>query len=198
MTARSAADWGPFSLAGRRAAVTGASKGIGLGIVRRYLKAGASVLLTDRRAESVAEAIAGLGGESAHLRGAVVDVSAASAGDDLVAAAVAAFGGLEVLVNNVGVYPYRLMLDTDRASFERVLAVNLTGAAFCSQAAASRMIAQGAGGAIVNIASTNAERPLMVGLAAYDASKAGLVALTRAGMCSASRDWACSRDSPRR
>ena len=185
MTAGSAANWGPFSLAGRRAAVTGAAKGIGLAIVRRYLEAGASVLLTDHRAEGVAEAVAGLGaaglgGEGARLRGAVVDVAAPSAGEDLVAAAVAAFGGLDVLVNNAGVYPYQPMLDADRAAFERVLAVNLTGAAFCAQAAARRMIAQRTGGAIVNIASTNAERPLMVGLAAYDAAKAGLVALTRA------------------
>ena len=172
-------DWGPFSLLGKRAAITGGAHGIGLGVAMRFLEAGASVLLTDHRVESIEEAIALLGGEHARLRGALIDVTSEGAGKELVDATVAAFGGLDILVNNAGVYPYRSFLDTERALFDRVLDVNTTGAAFCAQAAAKQMIAQGQGGSVVNIASTNAERSLMVGLAAYDASKAALVAFSR-------------------
>jgi len=71
------------------------------------------------------------------------------------------------------------MLQTTPELFDRVYAVNLRGLAFCTQAAAKQMIAQGKGGKIVNIASIDSLRPSLVGLAAYDASKGGVLMFTR-------------------
>jgi 2-deoxy-D-gluconate 3-dehydrogenase len=180
MTISSANEWGPFSLAGKRAAVTGAAKGIGLGIVKRYLEAGSRVLLTDNDEGDAQQAVQSLGGPSDYLQAATVDVAAIDAGQRLVDACVSAFGGIDILVNNAGIFPYRPMLDCPRDVFERVLDVNLVGLAYCSQAAARRMVEQGSGGAIVNIASIDSVHPSMVGLAAYDASKGGVLMFTRA------------------
>jgi 2-deoxy-D-gluconate 3-dehydrogenase len=180
VTNQPTSDWGPFSLAGRRAAVTGAAHGIGYGIVKRYLEAGARVLLTDNDEGDAQEAMRSLGGPSDALQAATVDVAAADAGDRLVSACVAAFGGIDILVNNAGIFPYSPMLTCSREQFERVLAVNLVGLAYCSQAAARQMIEQRGGGAIVNIASIDSVHPSMVGLAAYDSSKGGVLMFTRA------------------
>ncbi len=73
------------------------------------------------------EAVATLGGATSRLRGATIDVAEADAPAALVAASREAFGGMDVLVNNAGVFSYEPMLDSSRERFERVLAVNLTG-----------------------------------------------------------------------
>ncbi|MGH2657965.1 MAG: SDR family oxidoreductase, partial [Actinomycetota bacterium] len=78
------------------------------------------------------------------------------------------------------IYPMAPMLQTQAELFDRVYRVNLRGLAFASKAAAARMIEQGGGGKIVNIASIDAFHPSMVGLAAYDASKGGVLMLTKA------------------
>jgi 2-deoxy-D-gluconate 3-dehydrogenase len=108
-----------------------------------------------------------------------VDVSAADAGDLIVAAATEHLGGVDILVNNAGIYPQVPMLEMDRALWDKILAVNLTGLAFVSRAVGRRLVEQGSGGAIVNIASIDALHPSMVGLAAYDASKGGVLMFTR-------------------
>jgi 2-deoxy-D-gluconate 3-dehydrogenase len=92
---------------------------------------------------------------------------------------VAEFGAVDILVNNAGVFPMQPLLEATRESFERVLAVNVEAVAFCAQAAAAQMVHQGGGGAIINIASVDGLHPSMEGLAAYDASKAGVIALTK-------------------
>jgi 2-deoxy-D-gluconate 3-dehydrogenase len=180
LTSEPTKNWGPFSLSGKRAAVTGAAKGIGLGIATRYLEAGARVLLTDNDEGEAQEAVRSLGGPSGSLQSATIDVAAADAGDRLVSGCIAAFGGIDILVNNAGIFPYQPMLTCPREQFERVLDVNLVGLAYCSQAVARQMIEQGTGGAIVNIASIDAVHPSMVGLAAYDSSKGGVLMFTRA------------------
>jgi 2-dehydro-3-deoxy-D-gluconate 5-dehydrogenase len=172
------ADWGPFDLSGKNAVVTGGAMGIGHGIVRRFVEAGANVVVADLDGEAAAT-VAGATAGRGRAVPLAVDVGADDAGQAMVSACVEAFGAIDVLVNNAGIYPMSPMLETTQELFDRVYRVNLRGLAFASKAAAARMIQQGAGGKIVNIASVNAFHP-MVGLAAYDASKGGVVMLTKA------------------
>jgi len=170
--------WGPFDLTGKSAVVTGGAMGIGRGIVLRFVEAGANVIVADLDAEAatiVAKEAEGAGRAEALA----LDVAADDAGERMVGAAVEAFGSLDILVNNAGIYPMIPMLEITPETFDRVYRVNLRGLAFASKAAAARMIEQGGGGAIVNIASIDAFHPSMVGLAAYDASKGGVVMFTK-------------------
>jgi NAD(P)-dependent dehydrogenase (short-subunit alcohol dehydrogenase family) len=97
----------------------------------------------------------------------------------MVTAATERFGGLDILVNNVGIYPFAPFPDTDPELFEHVLRVNLFSVFTALQAAAKQMIAQGRGGKIINISSIDALHPSMFGLAHYDASKHGVLGLTK-------------------
>jgi 2-deoxy-D-gluconate 3-dehydrogenase len=171
--------WGPFGLDGRRAAVTGGAMGIGFGIARRFLDAGADVLVADldpQALEAAADRLAGSGGKVETL---VLDVAVEDAGNQLVAAASAAFGGLDVLVNNAGIFPSVPLLEMEPALLDRVLDVNLRGLVLVSKAVGRHLVAAGTGGSILNIASIDALHPSMVGLAAYDASKGGVVMFTK-------------------
>jgi 2-deoxy-D-gluconate 3-dehydrogenase len=171
--------WGPFDLTGKRAVVTGGAMGIGYGIVSRLAEAGADVLLTDLDGDLAESKAAALAESGSKVMSRQVDVSAADAGDLIVAAATEHLGGVDILVNNAGIYPQVPMLEMDRALWDKILAVNLTGLAFVSRAVGRRLVEQGSGGAIVNIASIDALHPSMVGLAAYDASKGGVLMFTR-------------------
>ena len=169
-------NWGPFDLKGKVVAVTGGAMGIGLGICRRAAEAGASVLLADLDG-GAAEASARAVGES--VSALQLDVASDGAGERLVEACVQRFGGLDVLVNNAGIFPSSPALQMSGEFFDRVLRVNVRGLAFCSQAAARRMVAQGRGGAVVNVGSIDSLRPSQVGLAAYDTSKGAVLMFTR-------------------
>jgi 2-deoxy-D-gluconate 3-dehydrogenase len=173
------ADWGPFDLAGKNAVVTGGAMGIGHGIVTRFVEAGANVVVADLDGEAAATVAKGTTGRG-RLVSMAVDVGAGDAGEAMVTTCVEAFGSLNILVNNAGIYPMAPMLQTSPELFDRVYRVNLRGVAFASKAAAARMIEQGGGGRIVNIASIDSFHPSMVGLAAYDASKGGVLMLTKA------------------
>ncbi len=173
--------WGPFDLAETNAVVTGAARGIGFAIARRLAEAGANVLLVDidgALAEERAAEIAATGfrGKAAALG---VDLGDVTAAERLVEVCERSFGPCTLLVNNAGVFPAATLLDMTPEHFDRVLSLNLRASTFIAKAVASRLVATGRGGSIVNIASVDALRPSMVGLAAYDASKAGLVALTK-------------------
>jgi 2-deoxy-D-gluconate 3-dehydrogenase len=85
----------------------------------------------------------------------------------------------DILVNNAGIYPFRTALDMDVEEWDRVQAVNLRGVFLLSRAFAKAAIARGAGGSIVNIGSIDSFHPSNVGLAAYDASKGGVLMFTR-------------------
>jgi 2-deoxy-D-gluconate 3-dehydrogenase len=172
-------DWGPFSLAGRSAVVTGGAMGIGLGCATWLARAGAAVLIADLDGDAAKRSAAELVDEGLIVDGIAVDVTEPDAGERLVAACVERHDVLDVLVNNAGIYPQVPMLDMDPALFDRVYELNLRALAFCSQAAGRWMRDNGRGGAIVNIASVDALHPSMVGLAAYDASKGGVLMFTR-------------------
>jgi 2-deoxy-D-gluconate 3-dehydrogenase len=174
------AEWGPFSLTGKNAAVTGGAMGIGRGIVERLAEAGANVLIADMNgdaaAATAAEVSAKGGGRAVGLR---LDCTDTCAGEDIVAAVTKEFGSIDILVNNAGIYPQVPMLNMDEALWDKVQAVNLKGLAFISKAVANKMVAQGKPGKIVNIASIDGIHPSMVGLAAYDASKGGVIMFTK-------------------
>ena len=173
------ADWGPFSLDGTNAIVTGGARGIGRGIAARFLEAGASVLIADIDGEGAERAAGELAGEGrvAAMR---LDVTEDGAGEELAARAAAELGPIGVLVNNAGVYPQAPMLEMPRELFDRIYEVNSRGLAYCSQAVGRRMAERGGGGAIINLASVDGFRPTFVGLAAYNMSKGGVVMFTKA------------------
>jgi 3-oxoacyl-[acyl-carrier protein] reductase len=161
-----------------RAIVTGGGNGIGRAVADRLAGDGALVAVADRDAEAAggwAEAHAAAGRDvAAH----VVDCADPEAAAQVVEAVTAAWGGLDVLVNNAAVSRYEHVLDISPASWNEVIGVNLSGYFFWAQAAARQMAASG-GGRIVNMASVNslAAEP---SAAHYVASKGGVAALTRA------------------
>lgn len=170
--------WGPFDLSGKNTIVTGGAMGIGFGIVARFVEGGANVLIADLDEEAAKASAATLAGPG-KVRVLHADMSQVDSGEQIVTACLDAFGSVDVLVNNAGIYPIVPMLEMPVDLFDKVYAINLRGLAFATKAAARQMIAQGKGGKVINIASVDAFRPSNVGLAAYDASKGGVVMFTK-------------------
>jgi 2-dehydro-3-deoxy-D-gluconate 5-dehydrogenase len=170
----------PFSIRGQRTIVTGAAMGIGFGIARKFAHAGADVLLVDLDGPAVEEAARQLRDLPGRAVGLSLDITAPGAGEAAVTACCEAFGGLDALVNNAGIYPMAPVLAMPADLLDRVLDVNVRATVLFSQAAARRMEQEGAHGSIVNIASIDALHPSMVGLAAYDASKGAVLMFTKA------------------
>jgi 3-oxoacyl-[acyl-carrier protein] reductase len=155
--------------------VTGAGHGIGLAIARRLAEEGARVLICDRDQGRAESAVAEIGnGAAAQL----IDVRERAEVEGAVAEATALWGGLDVLVANAGVMDRMPFLETTDEHWRTVLGINLYGAFLCGQLAARRMVAQGSGGRIVNVASNSGIFGGR-GRAAYGASKAGLINLTQ-------------------
>jgi len=166
-------------LEGQVAVVTGAGGGIGSAVARRLAAEGAAVVVDDVRedaADAVAARIEQDGGQAlAH----VADVSRADEVDELFDAALTAFGDVTILVNNAGLIGQTChLLDSDEAWWDRLLGTNLKSMYLCSVRAA-RIMAERRGGAIVSSSSGGAVRAHR-GEAAYDASKGGIEAATRA------------------
>ncbi len=126
-------------------------------------------------ASATVEAIRSAGGRAVATRADVREAAAASGTARLV---VEEFGRLDVLVNNAGLYPRSPVLDTPEETWDRVVDVNLKGTFLWSQACARVMVAAGAGGSIINLASKQALRG-GADLAHYSASKAGVVLFTQ-------------------
>lgn len=165
-------------LDGKVALVTGASGGLGRHFAGVLAAAGATVVLTARRAEKLREAVAEIGSARAHaVPMDVTDPASIAAGFD---AAEAAIGrSVDVLVNNAGLAVTAPALDVTPEDWATVIDTNLTGAFHVAREAAARMKAAGGGGSIVNIASILGLRPAGA-VASYAASKAGLIHLTKA------------------
>jgi NAD(P)-dependent dehydrogenase (short-subunit alcohol dehydrogenase family) len=158
--------------------VTGAGSGIGEATALRFGREGAAVAAADLSAEAAertAESIRGAGGRALAL---AADVSRAADCRRLVDETVRQLGGLDILVNNAGIGAVGTVLETDEATFEQVLDVNVKGTFLLSKAALPGMIAKKAG-VIVNTASIAGVRGIPQ-RAAYTASKHAVVGLTRA------------------
>lgn len=172
--------WGPFSLHDKNAAVTGGAMGIGRGITERLAEAGANVLVADMNLDAATKTAEEITAKSAgKVLVLQLNCTDSCAGDDIVKACTEAFGSIDILVNNAGIYPQVPMLQMDEALWDKVQAVNLKGLAFITKAVALKMVEQGTGGKIINIASIDGIHPSMVGLAAYDASKGGVIMFTK-------------------
>lgn len=161
---------------GKRTLVTGASRGIGLATAKAFLDAGARVAINGRSRESVDRAIAGLGGKE-RLAAAPGDISTVAGCEAVVGAALDALGGLDIVVNNAGVFGIAPMAESDESLWDSMLNVNVKGTYFVSRAALPAL--RKAGGVIVNVAS---EAGLIgaSGMTVYCASKGAVVNLTRA------------------
>jgi len=161
----------------RVAIVTGAGSGIGKACAIRLSQAGMRVVLTDlnaQRLEAVAAHISGLGGEVLHF---VHDVADEVSGQQVVEQVTAKWQRVDVLVANAGVQISGSLLDTADDDWDKLLAVNLKGVAYCCKAVIPAMRSQGSG-SIVLISSVNAIVG-SAGMAVYDMSKAALLALAR-------------------
>lgn len=159
-------------LTGRRILVTGAARGLGLAIAQACVAEGASVMLADVLADEGAAAARALGPAAAFV---ACDVAHRDEIAAAVAATVAAFGGLDGLVNNAGIAPRGRIDDVSPADFDRVIATNLTAAFHATQLALPHL---SAGSAIVNMSSVNG-RLTIPDLLAYNVAKGGLDQLTR-------------------
>jgi NAD(P)-dependent dehydrogenase (short-subunit alcohol dehydrogenase family) len=169
--------------AGKTVVVTGSgrAKGLGQGILQRFADEGASCVVSDVAIGSEAEAVADeLRGRGAKVVAIACDVSDPAQCAALVAQTVAQFGSVDVFVNNAGIgFMMKPLLEVDPGDWAKVIAVNLSGAFYCTQVAAKAMIAGGKGGRIINIAS-QAAKTGFPHLPAYVSSKHGMIGLTRA------------------
>ena len=165
---------------GRTVVVTGSGKrkGLGQAILQRFAEEGANCVASDVAIDAEAEEVAsGLPGEVATI---ACDVSDPAQCQALIDGTVACFGRLDIFVNNAGIgFMMKPLLEVAPADWDRVIGVNLSGAFYCTQAAARAMIAGGRGGRIINIAS-QAAKTGFPHLPAYVSSKHGMVGLTRA------------------
>ncbi|WP_347955717.1 SDR family NAD(P)-dependent oxidoreductase [Gordonia aichiensis] len=165
-----------FRLDGKVALVTGASSGLGVGFARALADVGADVVLAARRTDRLQEtreAIESMGRRALVVTTDVVDPEQCT---DAVAATMAEFGRLDVLVNNAGVAESTPALRESPDQFRRVMDVNVNGSYWMAQACARVMQP---GSAIVNLASVLAYTSVLMPQAAYSASKSAVVGLTR-------------------
>jgi meso-butanediol dehydrogenase/(S,S)-butanediol dehydrogenase/diacetyl reductase len=170
-------------LEGKAALITGGGAGIGAAAARLFCEEGAAVMLVDADANALARTAAAIGQSLSGARIAtfVADVAAEGPAAEAVARAVAAFGRLDVLVNNASLRNYAAIADASHAEWLAVVAVNLAGAAGYCRAALPQLRRAGRA-SIVNVSSCYAVTGRK-GMGLYDATKAGLLALTRTLAC---------------
>jgi 3-oxoacyl-[acyl-carrier protein] reductase len=167
-------------LASKIAIVTGAAQGIGLATALKFAREGASVVVCDIKpaaVEAAVAAVAAVAVAGAACIGQVVDVTDRAQVDAMVAATIARFGRIDVLVNNAGITKDARLQKMTLAQFDAVMDVNLRGVFHCSQAVADAMVAQGSG-SILNASS-------VVGIYGnfgqtnYAATKFGVIGFTK-------------------
>jgi len=166
-----------FNLHGQVIVITGASQGIGAACAQRLSRDGAAVALwdvDDSRGQAVADALSAEGQRAHYLH---CDVSKKAEVDAAVAGTLAAFGRIDGLVNNAGIFKAADFLDITEADWDAVIDINLKGSFLVGQAVAREMVKTG-GGAIVNMSSVNSVMAIP-SIASYNASKGGINQLTR-------------------
>lgn len=170
-----------LSLEGKKALITGASKGIGLAVAKTLAENGAMVLLCARnqaKLDASADQLRSTFGEK--IQSYAADVSQSESVENLFKAVDRQLGGLDVLVNNAGIGVFRAVGELTVEEWDRVIATNLSGAFYCSREALARF-PQHRGGQIINISSLAGRNPFAGG-SAYNASKFGMNALSEATM----------------
>lgn len=162
-------------LSGKTALITGAARGIGYAFAQRYIEEGARVVIADINIERAQQSAKALGDSCIAIEFDVTNQSSIDAG---VTAAIDAFGGIDILINNAALFTAAPIVDIERADFNTVFAINVGGVLFTLQAVAKHMIERGQGGKIINMASQAGRRgePLV---AVYCATKAAVISLTQ-------------------
>ena len=167
-----------FSLAGKVALISGGTRGIGKGIAMAFAAHGARVVVASRKQDSVDRTVGELKAAGADAIGFAANVSTAAECDRLVVGTVAAFGGIDILVNNAATNPvYGPVENTSTEAFEKIVAVNVRAPFDLAKAARPYFVARG-GGVILNISSIGGLSP-EPGLGIYSVSKAAIVSLTQ-------------------
>ena len=164
-----------FSLDGKVAVVTGASRGIGGALASALARAGAAVALLGRDAQALSAAQAALAAQGHTVMHVTADVGVNSSIEAAFDTVLGSMSRIDILINNAGVEEPCASLDVSEALWDRIIDTNLKGAFFCAQAAARRMTH---GGSILNVCSLTSEVGIP-GAAPYGASKSGLAGLTR-------------------
>lgn len=168
-----------FSLAGKVAIVTGGRRQLGAAQAVRLAELGADVCLADIAIdddmEATVERIAATGQKALRI---VCDVSVRSEVEAMVSACVRELGGVDILVNNAGISSRETLMNVTDEEWHAVFDINLKGMVLCTQQAARQMIAQGRGGAIVNLSSSTGLNA-NVSRGPYSISKAGVIMATR-------------------
>jgi 2-deoxy-D-gluconate 3-dehydrogenase len=177
----SVSDGDLFRLDGSTAVVTGGAMGIGFGMASAFCSAGADVVIADVDEDAGRAACAAL--PSGERCGSAVfahtDVRDPDAGEAIVARGNEAFGDIDVLVNNAGIFPLADIGALTSDLFDSVFDLNVRGTLLVSQAVSAAMRDQGRGGSIINIGSMDAFKPSMPGLVTYGASKGAVITLTK-------------------
>jgi len=179
---------GIFSLEGRNAIVTGASRGLGQAIALALAQAGADVAVTARDASSLQATAAEISMQGRVCHAVAQDVRDIASIPATLDHCIERLGQIDILVNNAGVEQISPALDVDEALWDAIVDTNLKGAFFWSQAVARKMAASGDGGSIVNLCSLTS----FVGIPTavpYTSSKSGLLGMTRA----LAAEWAPSK-----
>lgn len=166
------------STAGRTVVITGAARGLGLGMARRFADAGDRVVLTDIDTQAGAAAAAELAGHGGQVTFQALDVRDPTMVDAMVGAIRASHGAIDVWINNAGIARKGPAETLALEDWDQSIAVMLSGAFHCARSAGRVMLEQGRG-VIVNIASVNGYQAIE-GRVAYSVAKAGLVMLTQA------------------
>ena len=167
-----------FSMKGRNAIVTGATRGIGLAIARGFLESGAKVTVCGRKQEGVDAALAELSDHTGNVLGVAAHVGKVEDLERLIDAAEERFGPINTLVNNAGTNPYYgPIAESEDWAWDKTMDVNLRGPYLLSRRVGVKMMA-GDGGSIVNISSVaGLEAAANQGI--YSVTKAGLIMLTK-------------------
>lgn len=162
-------------LKGKTALITGAARGIGLAFAKAYVDEGARVAVADIDIARARQAAQDIGQMAIAVE---LDVTRQDSINAAVAETLAQFGCIDILVNNAAIFTAAPLVDIDRADYDRVVDINLSGTLFMMQAVARHMIERGGGGKIINMASQAGRRgePLV---AVYCATKAAVISLTQ-------------------
>lgn len=163
--------------ASRRVIITGGTKGIGRACAEFFAERGDRVLICSRNAAEVEAVAAELTNAAGTVEGIAADLADPEVGNKVIARCVELYGGVDALVNNAGIFESTPIVDLTADDWDATMHINLRGPALTT-AAAARVMREAGRGFIVNIASIKGRAP-EANFAAYNASKAGLISLTR-------------------